>query len=300
MEDNTTVSNEVSESAEAAVEPAQQAGEISQEHAVSEEKPRNVKKLKLKVDGSEYEEEIDLDNEEYLVRQLQLAKAAQKRMQEASMTKKQAEQFIKMLRQDPIKVLQNPHLGVDFRKIAEDYLAAQLEQELLSPEERQLREYKQKVEEFESEKKRQQEEAEQTQMARLQEHYAQEYDKKITEALSQSGLPKTPKTVRRMAELMSKNLEFGYELEPKQLVEMVREDYLNEIRELIGASEGDTLLKILGDDVSNKIRKADLARLKTPAPQQSAKVPTESSRQKRDRTMSTEEWLEEVRRRATE
>src|SRR5690348_18207496 len=43
---------------------------------------KRIKKLKLKVDGKEYDEEIDLDNDEELVRHLQMSKMGQKRAQE--------------------------------------------------------------------------------------------------------------------------------------------------------------------------------------------------------------------------
>lgn len=107
----------------------------------------------------------------------------------------------------------------------------------------------------------------QNKIVRLQEAYSQEYDRKITEALSFSGLPKTPITVRRMTELMSKNLEHGLDREAKDLVQLVKEDYLNENKERLDQTNGDGLLSLLGDDIANKIRKSDLAKLKAMKPQ---------------------------------
>lgn len=292
---NSAPSAPVADTANASAD-ATQGTEGTENKAATPEKL--LKKYKLKVDGQDVEEEIDLNDEETVKRHLQMSKAAQKRMSETAAIKKQAEQFISMLRNDPVKLLSNPDLGIDFRKVAEEYLSKQLEIESLSPEQRKYREMEEQIRKHDEDKKRLTEETQSKQRTELEKHYAQDYDKKITEALSSSGLPKTAKTVKRMAELLHQNLKHGFDFEPKQLVEMVRKDYLNEIKELFGASDGDTLLKILGDDTANKIRKADLARLKTAQPSFSKKEDNPTPKDKPTKRMSTEEWMAEVRRRA--
>ncbi|CAB4199938.1 hypothetical protein UFOVP1351_16 [uncultured Caudovirales phage] len=280
--------------------------EASKENQPAQEapKPRNVKKLKLKVDGQELEEEIDLDDEENLKRHLQMSKAAQKRMSEAAKAKRDNEELAKVFK-GPVKDLFKyaDALGKtpqQLRQELEEYFAAQLEEEMLTPEQKKVRDAEQIIREREEEKRRAKEQEEAAEKEHWQKHYAQEYDKKITEALSSSGLPKTPKTVHRMASLMSKNLEMGLDLEPKHLVDIVREEYLTEIKELFGASDGDTLLKMLGDDVANKIRKSDLARLKGAGIPQKKVASQPAEQPKPQRRMTTEEWLAEVRRRARE
>lgn len=292
-----TTAGSVESSTQESTEQSNEASEAK--HAVTS---ANKKKFKIKIDGNEEDYELDLNNEDEIKRHLQMSKAAQKRMQEAAESRKQAENFIKMLQKDPVKVLTNPQLGVDFRKLAEEYLVSQLQDEMMTPEEKQLRKAEQIIKEREQEEARQKEELQSKQMRELQNHYAQDYDRKITEALSTSGLPKTPKTVNRMAELMYKNLQNGLDLEPSQLVEIVREDYINEIRELFGATEGDKLLNIMGEDVANKIRKADLARLMgsnsnyiKPGSGSKDSAPAASSR-----SMSKDEWREMIAKRARE
>lgn len=267
-----------------------------------EEKPQAAKKkFKLKVDGQELEEEIDLNDEETLKRHLQMSKAAQKRMSEAAQIRKQAEEIVGMFKGDLKSVLkQADKLGKtpeQVRKEMEEYFAEMIEEEMLSPEQKKVREADRIIREHEEKSKREAQEKEAQVRAQLEQQYAQDYDKKITEALSSSGLPKTPKTVKRMAALMSQNLNLGLDLEPKDLVQLVKEDYLNEIKELFGATDGDTLLKLLGDDVANKIRKSDLARLRTPKPPVKIENPPPREEQPR-RRMSTEEWMAEVRKRA--
>ena len=225
-----------------------------------------LQKWKIKVDGKD--EDVDIDT---LKREYSKSRGAEKKFSEAAKMRQEAEQLVHLLKSDPRKVLENPALGINFRELAENFIKEQIEQELMDPRERQLREYERKVKAMESEKAEREKSEKAAQEKALIDRYTQEYDKKIAEALTSGGLPKTPRTVRRMAELMEKNIEYGYELEPKDLVAMVRQGYIDDMKELFGATDGDTLLSILGDDVSNKIRKSDLKRLKA---QQTASQPT--------------------------
>ena len=62
---------------------------------------------------------------------------------------------------------------------------------------------------------------------------------------------------------MSMNLQHGLELEPAMLAKLVKEDYQKEIMSLVGNADADQILSMFGEEVSNKIRKADLAKLKS-------------------------------------
>lgn len=243
-------------SVEAPVVESQESG--AQEAQSQAEVKEAARKFKLKVDGRE--EEL---GEEEVIRYASMGKAANKRFQEAAKMRQEAEQFVSLLKRDPIKALSDPKIGHDFRQLAEQYLSQQLEQEMMSPEQRKAREMEQKLREYEDRERQEVETKREQEMRSLEDKYAEGFTKTITDALSMGGVPKTPKTVKRMAELMHKNLQHGFELEPKHLIEMVREDYLAEIKELFGASDGDTLLGLLGDENAGKIRKADLKRLKS-------------------------------------
>lgn len=266
-------------------------------------KARNVKKFKLKVDGEEFDEEFDLDDEEGLKRHFQMSKVSQKRMSEAAKVRKQAEDFMGSIRKDFTQILKKPEAfgltAKEAREQVEQWFASQIEDELMSPEQKKVRDADRIIREHEENRKRTETEEQDRMFNELKSNAAQNYDKTISEALSSSGLPKTPKTVKRMAELMHKNLSMGLELEPKHLVQMVREDYLSEIKELFGQTDGDAMISMLGDDVANKIRKADLARLKGQGLNKSAKKQeTPQSNGSQPRAMTTEEYLAAARKRA--
>lgn len=252
------------------------------------------RKYKYKVDGKEVEEELSDDD---VKKHLSMSRAAYKRMQEAASEKKQAQEFVKMLRENPEAVLNNEQImgSKKFREIAEQYLSKQLQEEMLSPEEKHKREMETKLKQYEETEKQQRQQAEAKQMEQLQAHYAQDYEQKIMTGLQSQNIPKTPRTVKRMAELMSKNLQYSLELEPQQLAEIVKQDYIKEIQELFGATESDALLNLLGDGVSNKIRQADLKKLKANNPFGQSKQQSNNQQiqsEKPTHKMSKDEWRE--------
>ena len=56
------------------------------------------------------------------------------------------------------------------------------------------------------------------------------------------------------------------ELEPSTLAQLVREDYQKELVALIGSSNPEQILGLFGEEVSQKIRKHDLEKLKSGNP----------------------------------
>ena len=216
-----------------------------------------IRKMKLKIDGKE--EEM---TEDEVIKLAQMGRGSNKRFEEAKVMRQQAEQFLAMLKSDPKSVLSNPAIGVDLRKFAEEIVWEHIQDEALSPEQKKARDVQKELDKY----KKQEEETKKTQaeqqMKALHDKYAVDYDRKITSALQTSGLPKTPATVKRMAEYMFTAVQNGYDLEPSDLVEQVRKDYYQDIKDLFGQTEGDQLLSILGEDVAKKIRHSDMKRLK--------------------------------------
>lgn len=268
--------------------------------------PRMIKSLKLKIDGQEFDEQLPFEIDEndpkqveFLKRHLQMSKVSNKRMSEAAMTKKQAEQFIQALQNDPMKILSNPKLMGEekFQKIAEEFLAKKIQDQMLSPEERRQIEMQKRLEEYEAKEKSEKERIEAEETEKMQLHYAQEFEKTIVDGLKESNLPKNTFTVKRMAELMKKNLQHGLELSPSQLATMVKEDYQKELVSLIGGSEADQILALFGDELSNKIRKYDLAKFKQNNSNQAKPQNLESNMEQPQRKMRPHEYNEWLKRR---
>jgi len=59
-------------------------------------------------------------------------------------------------------------------------------------------------------------------------------------------------------------LSRGLDLSPEDLVNEVRTDYMNDLTSLLGEATEDQILELLGEANAEKLRKADLKRLKNP------------------------------------
>lgn len=216
-----------------------------------------AKKYKVKV--NDVEEEV---SEEDLVAGYQTRKASDAKFQEAAGLRKQAEQFVHLLKTDPVKLLTHPALGHDMRKLAEEYLGKQLQEELMDPKDKEIRDIKAKLAEHEEIKKAAEKEEQDKQANVVKEKYIGDYTKDIVSALEASGLPKSEVSVRRMAYYIYAGLKHGVNLPATNAAELVKQDYIKEQQALYGALDGDILLQLLGPEIAKKIRKYDVEKLK--------------------------------------
>jgi len=293
--------SEVTGSTAAAPTPEGASSEVSNQQD-SGSKPEAAKELttaqkekfKLLVDGEEIEEEVDFSDKEGLKKRLQLAHAAKKRMSEAQDAKKKAFQIVKEFEENPESML--ARLGPKGREIAEKFLLSQIQDEMLSPEEKEFRDLKKYKEMTEAEKDKVKEALEREAATKIESDYAKRYQDTIIEAMEKSGLPKTPELVKRMAGIMKKNLEYGLDLSPDDLIAEVKSDITNLVKSVFGDADGDQLINIFGKDIANKIRKADLKKLQEKQSQlfQKPKAQGSSSGKNEARPKSIEEWKQEV------
>lgn len=214
---------------------------------------------RFRLQDGERVEEVD---EAELVKRAQKAWAAERRFQEAHRTRQQVEYLLKTLK-DPRQLWQAlKHLGHDPRQVAETYLLEQIEEENLTPEQKKVRDAERIIQEREQEKQQSEQRQKQERHTKLMSQYSEEYSGQIVKALETSGLPKSPETVKKMAEYMLIGLERGVRLAPEEVVPMVRNYFMRQISELLGQTEGDTLLQFLGDGVQQKFQAAMLARVR--------------------------------------
>lgn len=269
------------ESAEEALEALDEAGEGASKE--TKEAIKNLKrKLLLKVDGEEIEEEVDLSDEDYLKKQLQLAKVSQKRMQEYANLEKEVRDFVQALKEDPKKVLSDPSVGIDLKKLAQSVIEEEIENSKKSPEqlekerlESELRELKRRHEE--EQKKRQEEE-----FQRLEQQEAERYDMLMTKALEKADVPKTPYVVKKMADYMYLGLQENIDLKPDDVLPLVREEIQNDIKQMFSVMPEKLVEELIGSEVLNKIRKNRVAKAKS-APKSLKKSVSDTGKTKEEK-----------------
>lgn len=217
---------------------------------------------RFKVKLPDGEREVELDE---LLSGYQLKQASYKKFEEASAKEKAAQAHREQLKKDFIKALvEDPDIGKDrFKEEVIKFLYDEFQEEEMSPEQLKAKKYDEmmRAREAEEASRREAEEAaaEEAEVARHTEELAAKY----TKALSEVNLPKTTSTVRAMAYLHQVAEEAGVALDDKTLAITTRDALFAEQRELFLAAvpEG-RILEVIGPDVLDAIRKADLQRIR--------------------------------------
>jgi hypothetical protein len=222
------------------------------------------KKLKLKVDGKEIEDEVDLEDEEGLTKKFQLAHVAQKRMAEKAQLEKEVREFIDLLRKDPRKVLSDPNLGIDLKQFAASIIQEEIENSNKSPEVLEKEKAQRELKELREENARKDAEYKRLEMERLNEVEFQRYDNQMSQALEKSDLPKSPYVVKKMADYMLLGLQNNMNLSPEDVLPIVREEIISDVKAMFGAMPQEVVEKIIGKEFITAMRKKSLAKPRTP------------------------------------
>lgn len=255
-------SNDESIDAEA-IDAAEQEGDLTPKEAISLKK-----KLKLKVDGQEIEEEVDLADEEYLKRELQKSKAFDKRAKEFAGYKSQVDQLLQLLQNDPEALLEKMGLNVD--EFAEKRLTKKLEQLKKTPEQIEREKMQAELEELRNDKKRIQEEKEKADMERLRNEQSTQITNEIVEALdgAKSILPKkNPLVLQRIAQTMVLAMKNGYpNVTAKDVIPLVEKQWKQEMNSFFAESPEDLIEMLVGKEKLTAWRKSQYAKAKNKPP----------------------------------
>lgn len=248
-------------------------------------------KRKVKVNGAELEVGLDELEKDY-----QLKSASHEKMREAAALRKQVEEYTALLKTDPRKALKL--FGVDARKLAEEELSEALEEEMMSPEAKRIRELEAKIAEREAsdaaaaDAKRQADELAQVPALTAK------YDAEVQAALRGAGLPVTPQLMRAVAAQARRDLDDKIEINFPAIAESLSEQYRGSISEVVSNSDIQRLVALLGEEGMKKIREYDLARLKQTAPKVPVTEQAASTEPKRKARETLNEFLERRRKAA--
>lgn len=241
---------------------------------------------KLMVDGQE--EEVDIET---LKKAYSHGKGADKRMTEAGRTKADALRVLDMLRADPIAALKELQ-GEAFneKEFITKRLAALMDDEMMSPEERQARTEAEELKAYRAEKHRVKEEAEQKSLTAAMELESNNLYSEFSTAFQEAGLPQTLEANKRLATMMLEALENGQNIPAKTLAKQVKQEMQAELIALLKGSDDDTFEQLLGSDLLSKAQKLSLKKVKQPgerqAPSGVKREPTESPSATAKRTTS--------------
>lgn len=246
---------------------------------------KQLKKLKLKVDGKEEDFEFDPNDDEFMTRQLQMSKMGQKRAQEFSQLQKEVADFIQELKANPRKILSDPNIGIDIKKMAAEVIEEEIENSKKSPQQLEKEKLEAELQELKDQRQREKSENDKREFERLQAHEYERYDTLMTQALDKSDLPKTPYVVKKMADYMLLGLQNGVDVSPQDVLPLVRQEMQNDLKEMFAVMPDEVIEALVGKDVIGRIRKKSVAKAKQGTP------PTPVSKAVKDvgQTSTTEE-----------
>lgn len=250
-----------------------------------------VKRYKLQVEG----QEIEVDEKE-LISRAQKASGAEKKFEEAAKARRMMETLLAKLK-DPEgwwQVLAHPMIGHDPHKLAEELVWRKLQEEKLTPEEKQIRQAQEILKRDEQRKKMEEQRKAQQRMAEMQKEAGAKLSESIKGTLETAGLPKSAWTVRMMAYFMHKGwTQYNVRLQPADVVGMVKKQYQAMIGDFLGSYEGD-IFEVLGEPVVEKIRTGLAGRPRNPEnPLNPGDQPPPSNRPPQERKgVSMDEWRE--------
>lgn len=230
--------------------PGAQAGETKAETM--------ARMYKVNVDG----QELEVDENE-LKRGYSHRAAADKRMQEASLTRKEAEQVLRLFKENPREAFK--HLGKDARQFAEEIINSELQEAMLSPQEREMRHYKQELEKYQTHEKAARAQYEKEQYDRELARNAETLQTDIISTLETNKLPRNEKTVSRIAYYMQSAIRAGFEnVKPNDVIEFVKKDYISELQFFMHDLSEDQIEAFLGGDNVKRIAKSTVSKSKMP------------------------------------
>lgn len=243
--------------ADAPKAPAAPATKVD-ENGVSIE-PKKI--IKLNVNGKEVEYDASDDNK--LKSDLQKVFGIEDKARSTAQKVEMAEKLTSMLQSDPRGFEKQCRLnGIDPVKLATDILYEQIRLNSLTPEQRELEEYKEKEKEAKAEKDRQEAEAKVAEQQRKTQEWAKNFEDACTKALAENKVPKTRLSLALIAQYVDAGLAEKKEYTVEQVLPYVARD-LKEIHlSTMGSLEGDALLDYLGEALSNKVAKARVDRYK--------------------------------------
>ena len=229
---------------------------------------KRARKLKLKIDGAEEEYDLDSTDDMTLTRDLQMSRAAQKRMQEAAEMRKEIVDLFSAMEKDPLNTLTrvNPKLKEAIRQRIEDEILEEAKQAQMTPEQRQAYEDRQFRERYEKERAESERDAaartkREAEEAEFQRHQKEVEDSFIS-ALEEGGLPKDRYVVAQMAQVAKEASRVGVDLTPAQLAHETKLRMQNQHKIITNLLKGDKLVAHLGDEVVKEVIRYTLEKAK--------------------------------------
>jgi hypothetical protein len=254
---------------EGAVEAPVEDAQVSEEQVTEEvvENPFNPSdhRYQVKIDGEEQEWSYD-----DLIRNAQTNAALDKKGKELAENNRKWQSLIAAGQTNPDIILQE--LGIDPMTYAERKLSSELDWQQMTPEQQELAQHRQKLEEYKRQEAQREEMNKKQQMEQQREYLRNEISNEATAVLEESNLPDDPKLKARImrdtfAYVQAHRIRAHQQglqpsLTPAEASKKVMNDYRKDLAYFISQHSGDEIASLLGDDAGKKYNQALIAKAK--------------------------------------
>lgn len=284
-------SEEVEVKAETEEELEKELEEAAEKGATKEELVDMVRQYTLKVQGKEFVKELDLNDEEAVKRELQMAAMAPRSMQRVKELEKYIDSEAENIKADPFGYMEK--LGLDPIQLAaskiEDYLAEKAK----SPEQIEAERRAREIEEIKAENERLKKQAEEKERAAALAQAEKEIESDIISALEgDQDLEASPEVINMVVDNMlwaMTPVDQGgggfQDVSAKDVLPTVKAELKQKYKAYAKSMKSTTALKsLLGDDILNSLREERIEKVKnqvsninnikkTPSPEKKGEEP---------------------------
>jgi hypothetical protein len=229
-----------------------------------QQSPTQPKSWSTKVDGKD----VTWSNENELIRDAGLGKAAFQRMRDAAEQMKSVTSFWETFQKDPMAALNHPNLKLtkeQKRDLIEKYYQKEyLETDQLTPDQKRIRELEAEKAARDEKDRKDAQTKESERQSQLAAKWQETYQKQIIEAIEKGGFPKTPRTAARVAFYMAQAAESGFDAPLETIIAQVGRDYEQELQAILADGVPmEAILKVIPPAFLKRLRKYDLDQYKT-------------------------------------
>lgn len=254
LPDDSSEDGEISASSQEELE--QEIQEAAENGASEEEIKSMIRKYNLKIDGQEIEQEVDLGNDEEMIKTLQLAKKSHKTMQEKAELERATARFLQEMRNNPFEALKQLDPNFDEMGYVSKFVDNLIKQNEMTPEEKENARIKSEYEQMLAERDRLKQENEERQRAEQTQQLVNKIKSEITRELdSDEDLVVNDNNIALIAQEMARASSNGVDLNPKQALEIAKKRIQNEYNQYSKSFKSTaSMKKYMGDELLEKLR----------------------------------------------
>lgn len=228
----------------------------------------------------------------------ELQKGSYSKFEEAAKLRKDTEALLARADDDPEGFYKAR--GKDFKKLAAERLMRDMQEQEMSPEQRENARIKLERDAFKAEKEAfEKQQLDQQEQQAVQAH-TQHWDTSIAQALAASDLPRTPRTVARAADKLMALAEQGVPIDRlpmSAIIEEIRGEFRTDLQSVVKSMSATQLREYLGPEAIKALNQASIEAVRNPQKSQT-KAPEQrasSERKKAPESMSVGSWREHLR-----